>query len=897
MSTSPRRLLPLLLLLLTSWLALITAEDTRDPSDLPADDTWLTDAINVNELHYDLNSPLSDSVPRNFPDAKDDGDKAVASARILLSRIQAPKKGMVQLPKNKGFWGATIHYAKQVFTLLFLNGPPTSEPVTQTTPKLDRKVSGTLQNAVSLLEYAANKYQKLDAFYLLAEMNFHGNYTYPRNYTAAFNYYHALAGISGNSSAQHMLGFIYATGIGGAVEPDQARALLWHTFAAEQGDTRSQMTVAYRHHAGIGTPRNCDMAVKYYRQAAAKAVAYYKSGPPGGHVLVRNAYRLADEEGGVYGEGASVSSAGVNAKQGGPTSDAYADIADVLEYLDFQARKGDLRASFNLAKLYYDGARGMELDLPRAKEEFMRIARMYWLPSGKTVSEATAIVEKLAPRAAGYLGRMFLRGEGTKQSYEIAQIWLKRGVEYGDALSQYSLGVMYMQGLGVPRDAIRAASYLGAAADSDMAVAQTDLGVLFLDQGDIVTARSYFELAVRSGHVEAYYYLAELANQGLGRDRSCNVAAAFYKIAAEKAEIVSASFIEANEAYEAGDLPRATVAYMMAAEQGYENAQANVAWILDRSSPKWSIPNLVSRIVPRIGPATVDSSSVSSDAHLALIYYTRSARQQNLDSLLKAGDAHLSGQGTAPSPENAAACYTAAAESQRSAQAMWNLGWMHELGLGVEKDFHLAKRYYDLALETNKEAYLPVKLSLLVLRVRSWWNDVRGGSVRGIQDERKEKRTRGFWEWVGEFLDNERKMWEEEEAGEAGRDDWFGEVGLDGHGQDQGQGQGQLERERGQGGIGEGEFFRDPGTEGLVESAGILVLAGLLAGLIWWRQQRIRRGNERRDAEGREGLGLAQGQDRGQAGDAEVAQEQRQIFPAPDDPDFAPWAAPGGVGH
>ena len=51
----------------------------------------------------------------------------------------------------------------------------------------------------------------------------------------------------------------------------------------------------------------------------------------------------------MYGEGASVSSAGVMAKQGGPTSDAYADIEDVLEYLHFSSSKGDIKATFGLA--------------------------------------------------------------------------------------------------------------------------------------------------------------------------------------------------------------------------------------------------------------------------------------------------------------------------------------------------------------------------------------------------------------------------------------------------------------------------------------------------------------------------------------------------------------------
>ena len=45
----------------------------------------------------------------------------------------------------------------------------------------------------------------------------------------------------------------------------------------------------------------------------------------------------------------------------------------------------------------------------------------------------------------------------------------------------------------------------------------------------------------------------------------------------------------------------------------------------------------------------------------------------------------------------------------------------------LRQDFHLAKRHYDLALETNTEAYLPVVLSLAKLYARSIWHTLMGG--------------------------------------------------------------------------------------------------------------------------------------------------------------------------
>jgi len=46
---------------------------------------------------------------------------------------------------------------------------------------------------------------------------------------------------------------------------------------------------------------------------------------------------------------------------------------------------------------------------------------------------------------------------------------------------------------------------------------------------------------------------------------------------------------------------------------------------------------------------------------------------------------------------------------------MFNLGYMHELGHGMPKDIHLAKRFYDMAAETSTDAKVPVAIALAKL--------------------------------------------------------------------------------------------------------------------------------------------------------------------------------------
>ena len=51
----------------------------------------------------------------------------------------------------------------------------------------------------------------------------------------------------------------------------------------------------------------------------------------------------------------------------------------------------------------------------------------------------------------------------------------------------------------------------------------------------------------------------------------------------------------------------------------------------------------------------------------------------------------------------------------------------HEVNECRGQDFHLAKRHYDLAYDTNTESYLPVLLSLIKLHARSIWHTLMGG--------------------------------------------------------------------------------------------------------------------------------------------------------------------------
>lgn len=52
--------------------------------------------------------------------------------------------------------------------------------------------------------------------------------------------------------------------------------------------------------------------------------------------------------------------------------------------------------------------------------------------------------------------------------------------------------------------------------------------------------------------------------------------------------------------------------------------------------------------------------------------------------------------------------------------------YMHQFGVGVPRDLHIAKRYYDLSLQQNADAYLPVGIALVGLRIHNFYQSYSG---------------------------------------------------------------------------------------------------------------------------------------------------------------------------
>lgn len=104
--------------------------------------------------------------------------------------------------------------------------------------------------------------------------------------------------------------------------------------------------------------------------------------------------------------------------------------------------------------------------------------------------------------------------------YETAYRELLPMAEQGDAVAQYSLGVMYENGQGLPQDYVEAVRWYRLAAEQELYLAQNNLGVMYYEgrgvPQDYTEAFEWYRLAARQGDAMAQYNLGIMYGHGQG---------------------------------------------------------------------------------------------------------------------------------------------------------------------------------------------------------------------------------------------------------------------------------------------------------------------------------------------------------------------------------------------
>ncbi|XP_043696360.1 ERAD-associated E3 ubiquitin-protein ligase component HRD3A-like [Telopea speciosissima] len=474
------------------------------------------------------------------------------------------------------------------------------------------------------------------------------------------------AAVGGFPHAQSAFGFLCGTGR--LREQDRAKAFLYHHFAAVGGNMQSKMALAYTYFR----QDMYDKAVKLYAELAEAAVSSFlisRDSPVIEHVRLHN--------------GAEENKEALRKLRGEEDED--------FQITEYQALKGNAGAMHKIGFIYYFGLRGVRRDHAKALSWFLKA------------------VEKGEPRSMELLGEIYARGAGVERNYTKALEWLTLASKQQHFSAYNGMGYLYVKGYGVEKkNYTKAKEYFEKAADNEEPGGHYNLGVLYLKgigvKKDVRLACKFFITAANAGQPKAFYQLAKMFHTGVGLKKNVPMATGLYKLVAERGPWSSLSRW-ALESYLKGEVGKAFLLYSRMAELGYEVAQSNAAWILDRFGERSMCMG-------------EDGFCTDAERHQrAHSLWWQASEQGNEHAALLIGDAYYYGRGTERDYERAAEAYMHA-KSQSNAQAMFNLGYMHEHGQGLPFDLHLAKRYYDQALENDPAAKLPVTLALMSLWIR-----------------------------------------------------------------------------------------------------------------------------------------------------------------------------------
>ncbi|XP_074805733.1 protein sel-1 homolog 2 isoform X12 [Natator depressus] len=356
--------------------------------------------------------------------------------------------------------------------------------------------------------------------------------------------------------------------------------------------------------------------------------------------------------------------------------------------------------------------------------EKLAAALLFGYHGPQNITAAVTLYETLAEKGSHKgqtlqaLGFMFSYGIGMEYNQAKAIVYYTFGSLGGNLISQMILGYRYWVGINVPRNCEAALTNYRKVAyfiadklekNEEMPVEKVRL----MEKSENLSSNNdfldwdvhqYYKFLAERGDTQiqkAFYYFLKAAKAG-----NTHGMAFLGKLYRSVCELGSWSekFLTAYFAYQDGNIDSSLIQYALLAEMGYEVAQSNSAFILESEQVK----------------------ILSNDQMypLALLLWNRAAAQGNAFARVKTGDYHFYGYGTKRDYVTAAIHYSLAVD-HHIAQAMFNLAYMYEHGLGIPEDIHLAKRWYDLAAQTSPDASIPVFLARMKLEVKLLFSEMQ----------------------------------------------------------------------------------------------------------------------------------------------------------------------------
>lgn len=594
-----------------------------------------------------------------------------------------------------------------------------------------------------------------------------------KDYKTAYELWLPLAE-QGDSKAQFFLGFMYDLGFG--LQEDDKEAIKWYRLAAEQGDSRAQLFVGFMYDFGQGTPQDDQEAVKWYRLAEEQGYAEAKANLlklAKANVSEEIKSLLINAENGVaeaqytlgvmYAKGQGVLQDqkealkwyGLAAEQGYYAKTniynlARKNIPAAKKILISDAENGVTEAQFVFGQMYANGQGAPQNDQEAmkwyglaAKRGHLRARTNIYGLAVKNVPQALQVLMDDAENgiAEGQVNLAVMRqfGLGVSQDNQEAVKWYRLAAEQeyyqaridvgpekvekitadaekGIAKAQYTLGVMYTRGLGVPQDQKEAIKWYRLAAKQGY---QVKINIYNLARNNIPAAKKILLRDAENGIAEAWFFVAPMYANGQGVPQDYKEAVKWYRLAAEQGTALEK---EKVDKLKKKNTPQALKFLTNDGESGVVEAQFNLGVMYARGL------------------------GVPQDYKQAVRWYRLAAEQGNAKAQYITGLMHANGQG-APQDYKEAVKWFQLSMQERVVSGKINiynlarknilaakkiltndaengiteaqnyLGAMYANGQGVPRDYVLAHMWYNLSSlqgyrnATNQVALVEKKMS------------------------------------------------------------------------------------------------------------------------------------------------------------------------------------------
>ncbi|SCU92583.1 LANO_0E01420g1_1 [Lachancea nothofagi CBS 11611] len=606
------------------------------------------------------------------------------------------------------------------------------------------------------LVHSSDQFNNSDATYTLAQMHLLQDYGYPHNKTLAFHYMRKFNELTkySNSSALFELGLMHTTGLFGTIPVDIPKGLIFFEKAAELGELRAIMSLAYRYSKGINVPQNKNRALFLYRSLALRLRQRYSEDewnlffPNVESYLVR----IPDFNGGLLGNGLSSILSSVRrlrANRPDVTSSILTNLhsGNVIlqfgsgynDFIDDDVNDEDKIVDFYYSALdNYKGTYTQKRNVEMAATILNNTVEYY----ASQINQLDILQKFYYAKCLELWGHMCLTGEGLpKSDLEAAENYLNSAVTElkSDAeKAHFDLGLINQH---FHHNFSAAVEHYGAITENYVLLCESGVQLFQLNKSDQVppdiqekvrngTLPDFTTLLMRAssyGHKQALYEAAifeEVHDTDTPHEQKLAFLERNFRLFVGSQENWVAPHIkDAFMALLRGETESGLWLYAQAAEQGIEIAQVNAAFLLYQPPYELDEPPLVP-----------DERKL-----LAARYYELAAVQGNYDAAVIAGNVYFE----MGNYVQAAVLYQSCILSSLGS---WNLGYMYEYGLGVDQDFKMAKRHYKAAMAYNKKLFLGVKLSVMKVEIKSWLMWLTGSRFKCDWGVSADKSTQGSQE-------------------------------------------------------------------------------------------------------------------------------------------------------